>query len=199
MRAVKMMSLTRAGPISAVRRLMFDIDRQLPSVRAIGKPNFAVCGADAQVAAGRDARAAAGAGAGDRGDRRHPAALEVAENPVDAGLVLERVLRRLEGAELRDVGAGRERLVAGAGEDHDLDRGIVVHLAADLGHALVHREGERIARLRPVEGDAGNPVADLIEEIGVYRRGRKLSGRGHHILGCFRSPAPLLMCARAGI
>ena len=37
-RAVKMMSLTRAGPINAVSRLIFDIDRQLPSVRAIGKP-----------------------------------------------------------------------------------------------------------------------------------------------------------------
>ena len=37
-----MMSFTRAGPISAVSRAMFVIDRQLPRVRAIGKPNFAV-------------------------------------------------------------------------------------------------------------------------------------------------------------
>src|SRR5829696_6834444 len=39
-------------------------------------------GADAQVAAGRDPRPAAGADPRDRRDRRHPALLEVAENPV---------------------------------------------------------------------------------------------------------------------
>ena len=35
-----------------------------------------------------------------------------------ARLVVERVLRGLEGAELRDVGAGSERLVPRAGQDH---------------------------------------------------------------------------------
>ena len=37
-RAVKIMSLVRAGPTSDITRLILDIDRQLPSVRAIGKP-----------------------------------------------------------------------------------------------------------------------------------------------------------------
>jgi hypothetical protein len=37
-RAVKIRSLVRAGPTREASRLIFDIDRQLPSVRAIGKP-----------------------------------------------------------------------------------------------------------------------------------------------------------------
>jgi hypothetical protein len=37
-RAVKIRSLVRAGPTKEASRLIFDIDRQLPSVRAIGKP-----------------------------------------------------------------------------------------------------------------------------------------------------------------
>jgi hypothetical protein len=36
-----MMSFKRAGPSSAARRAEFSIDRQLPTVRAIGRPNFA--------------------------------------------------------------------------------------------------------------------------------------------------------------
>jgi hypothetical protein len=38
---VKIMSLTRAGPTRAESRARFWIDRQLPSVRAIGKPKRA--------------------------------------------------------------------------------------------------------------------------------------------------------------
>jgi hypothetical protein len=37
-RAVKIRSLVRAGPTREASRLIFDIDRELPSVRAIGKP-----------------------------------------------------------------------------------------------------------------------------------------------------------------
>src|SRR6185437_16173423 len=72
---------------------------------------------DAQVAGRGDAAAAAGAGAADGGDDRHAALLDGADDAVDARLIGERVLRRLEGAELRDVGAGGERLVAGAGDE----------------------------------------------------------------------------------
>ena len=39
---------------------------------------------------------------------------EHAEHAVDAVLVVDRILRRLERAELVDVGAGGKRLVAGA-------------------------------------------------------------------------------------
>ena len=38
-------SLTRAGPISAASRLRLAIDKQLPSVRAIGNPNLAFAAA----------------------------------------------------------------------------------------------------------------------------------------------------------
>ena len=50
----------------------------------------------------------------------------------------------------------------------------VVDARADLGQPLVHREGEGVARLRPVEGDAGDAVADLVEDVlaDVARRCR---------------------------
>ncbi len=72
-----MMSFTRAGPISAAKRLRFDIDRQLPSVRAIGKPNF-----DVVVPMRRSQHAAMPApppvqAPADRRDGRHAAASSV--------------------------------------------------------------------------------------------------------------------------
>ncbi len=92
---------------------MLDIDRQLPSVRAIGKPDPRRSGADPDVAAGGDAGAAAGAGAGDGRDRRHPDGFQRAQHPIDPRLIIERILRGLEGAELGNIGPGRKGFFAG--------------------------------------------------------------------------------------
>ena len=100
-----------------------------------------------------------------RRDPRHAAALERVHHPVDARLVVERVLLLVEGAELRDVGAGGERLVAGAGDQDRLHRAVAVGVAADLGQALVHGEGEGVPRLRPVEGDVRDAVAHFVQEF----------------------------------
>ena len=51
-------------------------------------------GADAQVAARGDAGAAAGAGAVDRRNGRHPALFERGQHAIDPGLVADGVLRR---------------------------------------------------------------------------------------------------------
>ena len=160
-----MRSFTRAGPTKAVSRLMLDIDRQLPSVRAIGNPIRVGFGADAQIAAGGDAGAAAGAGAGDRGDGRDAALFELREHAVDAGFVFERVLRRGEGAKLIDVGARGKRLVAGALEHQHLDGTVAIGLVANCGEPLIHREGEGIARLRAIERDPADAVAQLVEDV----------------------------------
>ena len=45
---------------------------------------------------------------------------------VDAALVVERVLRRGEGTELVDVGAGGEGLVAGTLQDQHLERAVAI-------------------------------------------------------------------------
>src|SRR5207244_3815033 len=84
---------------------------------------------------------------------------------VDARLVVERVLLLVEGAELRDVGAGGERLVAGAGDEQRAHRAVLVRLVADLGEALVHRERQRVPRLRAIEGDVADAVAKFVEQF----------------------------------
>src|SRR6185503_9497085 len=80
-------------------------------------------------------------------------------------LIVQCILRGLEGAKLRNVGARSKCLVAGAGQDHRLDRMILVDGLADRGHLLVHRKGQRIARLRPFEGYPGDAVLDGIEQV----------------------------------
>src|SRR5207244_3951603 len=52
------------------------------------------------------------------------------------------------------------------GQDQHFQRAVVVGGVADLRQALVHRERQGIARLRPVEGDAADAALDLVEEIG---------------------------------
>ena len=129
------------------------------------KAVFGGPGADTNVAARRDPGAAAGASAGDRGDGRHAASLELAEHAVDAGFVVERMLRRGEFAELVDVGAGRESLVAGALEHQHLDGAVAVGLLANLRQPFVHREREGVAGLRAVERHPADAVTLLEKDV----------------------------------
>src|SRR5262249_28265622 len=77
----------------------------------------------------------------------------------------DRMLGRLEGAELIDVGPRGEGLVAGTLEYENLDQAVLIGLLADLRESLVHREGEGIARLRTVECGAPNPVLHVEQEV----------------------------------
>src|SRR5207248_11371576 len=120
---------------------------------------------DAQVAAGGDRRAAARAGAVDRGDGRHAAALDRVHHAIDALLIGERVRLLVEGAELRDVGARGKGLVAPAAHEDGADRAVLVRAVADLGQPLVHRKRQGIARLRAVEGHVRDAVAYVVEEL----------------------------------
>ena len=118
-RAVRMISLTRAAPTSAERRARLAIERQLPSVLAIGKPKRAPCGGDAQVAAGGDRGAAAGAGAGDGGDGRHAAGFERGQHRGRSGLfVADRVGGGVSKARNWPMSVpAAKALLAGAGDD----------------------------------------------------------------------------------
>ena len=62
--------------------LILAADRQLPSVRAIGNPNFAGLGADVQEPARGDAGAVAGASAVDCRNGRHPALFERGQHAI---------------------------------------------------------------------------------------------------------------------
>ena len=134
-------------------------------MRAIGKPNLVVLVPIRNVAARRDPGAAAGAGAVDRRDGRHAAGLELAEHAVDAGLVVERVLRRGEFAKLVDVGAGGKSLVAGALEHQHLDGAVAVGLLANLRQPFVHRKREGVAGLRTVERHPADAVTVLEKDV----------------------------------
>src|SRR5215813_12685565 len=59
----------------------------------------------AQIAAGGNARSAAGARAGNRGNGRHAALFERRQHAIEPRFIFDRVLRRLKSAKLIDVGA----------------------------------------------------------------------------------------------
>ena len=75
-------------------------------------------GADAQVARHRDRAAAAGGGAVDLGDGRDRQALDAIDHRVEPALVGDAGVAVGELAELRNVGAGRERAARTAYDEH---------------------------------------------------------------------------------
>ena len=60
--------------------------------------------------------------------------------------------------ELHDVGTGRERSVAGAGQDDDPDAIVEVERLELVGQLGQEREAERVARLGPVDRDERDAV-----------------------------------------
>src|SRR2546426_8185 len=74
------------------------------------------------------------------------------------------------GATLALIAAGRERLVPGAGEDDYADRAVGPR-GAERADQLVDRErAEGIAHLGPVDGDPGDAIARLVEDVLVRHR-----------------------------
>ena len=59
----------------------------------------------------------------------------------------------------------------------DADGRIAPGSAANLGHPLVHGEGQGVARLWSVEGDPADAVPNLVEKLTCHACGSKL-GRG---------------------
>jgi hypothetical protein len=143
-----------------------DADRQLPSVRD-RKSEFRDPGSNAKVTARGDPGAPASANAVDRRNRRHLALFERAQHAIDPCLVVDGILRGVECAKLIDVGAGRECLVACAGEDQHLEGTITGRGFAYRCKPFIHVEGQRISRLRPVEGDPADAIADLVKQMGI--------------------------------
>ena len=141
--------------------------------------------AKADVAIGGDAGAPARARARDGGDQRHGASSDHGAAGRCVRLVLQALFGRLEDAELRDVGACRERLAAGAGQHQRPDRPARLDAGADLGELVVHVERQRIARLGPVQGDEADIAPHLIEQfvadLSGFRSAARFGGwRGGH-------------------
>ena len=64
-------------------------------------------------------------------------------------------------AQLADVGAGDERLVAGAGERDEPDVVALAQLRERVAQLGQHLPAERVAHLGPVDRDDGEAVVDL--------------------------------------
>ena len=133
---------------------------------------------DPDVAGRGDRRATARTGTVDRGNRGHRAALHRFQNRIDLGLVIQRILRRLEGAELRHVGARRKGLAACA-VDHNCTHGPVRrNVGADVGQFLVHGKGQGIARLGAIERDPEGLIAKLRVEFVCHFKKVSTGKRG---------------------
>ena len=69
--------------------------------------------------------------------------------------------------ELADIGARHERLVAGAGQDHDTHIGIVAQLDQRLAQPLPHLERHGVALVWIVEGNDADPIGDALQDLAV--------------------------------
>ena len=131
-----------------------------------------VLGGDADVGGQQQRRAAAEAVAVDRGDDRLPH-LEAAVQQL--ALLREHELgeRSRRADEGLEIGAGGERLVAGAGHDRHADLGVVAHAAPRVREAGVVLGVHRVHALRTVDGDGRDVIRDVdVDGHGVLLRGR---------------------------
>ncbi len=82
--------------------------------------------------------------------------------------------RRATSSAAADAGAGhgvldveaRAEPLAGAGEEHHAHVGAVVGLGEQLGEQLQHAARDGVAAVGPVQGDGGDVVGDLVEDLG---------------------------------
>ena len=180
------MRVTRLWPSVAVRRRRLAGDRQLPRVRAIGTPKRAPACATRMsqaLAMARPPPTAQPSITATVGTRH---ALQPGDVALDAGLVGDAVRAR-EADELLDVRAGHEGLAAGAPQDGDAHGRVGLDPRQALRQRLVHREGDGVARGRPVEGQvrdtALDPVADGARILGRAHAAKAPSARRRSIAG----------------
>jgi hypothetical protein len=146
------------------------LDRQAVAERAgDGRAEPRVRGGDAQVTGGGDAEATTYRETLDLGDDRFSYGGEPRHAPVAVALVGDAVCGRREHLELTDVGAGHEGPAPGPAQ-HEHPHGVVrVHHVACLLEAFVHAPGERVARLRAVEGQGDNGTVAGDEDLaGIH-------------------------------
>jgi len=145
------------------------MERQLPRVRAMGKPKREVRRGDADVAHGGDGEAAATANPSTCAMTGLPRARGV-RAPLPLALVLDAVLRRAEALELTDVRAGDEGLAARPAQHEDPDGVVGIHFLGGLVQALVHIPRHGIAGFGPVEGQGDYGVLAIDEDFALLRR-----------------------------
>ena len=148
MRAVRHMSIAFALPATRGRRCVPPSPGVTPSL-ILRLPEPGVVGRDDDVAGHRELAPASERVAGDGGDDGLSHLLDAFPSlEVAGGEHVHRVLVH----HLRDVGAGRERLLV-AGDDHRTDGVVRVETGECMAELVDQRSVERVQHLRPVEHD----------------------------------------------
>jgi hypothetical protein len=78
--------------------------------------------------------------------------------------------------ELRDVGAGHERLIARAAQDDDPDRVVALEVLHVVGHQLPHIQADGVALLRLVEDDPADRAVLLEQQLARFAHDALLVG-----------------------
>ncbi|MNN41690.1 hypothetical protein D3C81_1558240 [compost metagenome] len=143
-----------------LRRKYADLDLRQPEHRALAGHR--------QVAHRHQAHAARHAGAVDARHQRHGG---LARAPQQVGQALRGFgIVESEGLAGLQVGAGTEGLLACARDHHGPDRVIALRLFDAGKQAVQHRGADRIAPLRPVDGQPQHGPADFVQQFGVHAR-----------------------------
>ena len=134
------------------------------SQRDFGLAEFRVLHRDPDGAGHRRLAAAAERKAIDGRDHRLAEILDEIEHLLSeaAGLF---GLERADMRELADVGAGDERLVAGAGQDDAAHRGVVPRILEGGPQILPGRRIQGVEHLGPIDGHIGDRALFLVEDI----------------------------------
>ena len=181
-RPVSSRSRVSAGPIRSTIRAVFAIDRQLPSVRDTGTPkrarseqmrrSHAMAIAQPPPAAAPSTSAMVAIGS----------ALDAIDHRVEPPLVGDAVIAAAEVAELRNVGAGRERAARSAYDEHAHVR-VGLGRVAGLDQRVVHLPRQRVARLGAIQRHTRNGSVDVPGDIARWHSGSRCDpGDGRAVL-----------------
>src|SRR5205823_2175667 len=119
-----------------------------------------------------------GARACDRRDYGHPNRFKAGHDLAAVCLVLESILQGRKLAKLRDVGSGSKR-VARSSQNERTDRRVLIDPGAFVDQPVVHRPGQRVSRLRTVEGQPLDRATLLAEQLSAGElRHRRFAGCG---------------------
>jgi hypothetical protein len=116
------------------------------------------------------ARPAADGKSFDHRQRRHRQRLDAGENAFHLLLIGDAVVAAAERLELRDVGAGDERLAPGPAKHRCAQPIFPADLRAGLAELLVHAPRHGVARRRPVEDHDGDLAVASVAHLPIGHR-----------------------------
>ncbi len=166
--------LARQPLADDARQVLRGADRRAgPDLRA-GLSEHGILGGDHEVAPQRELVAAAHAPAVDHRDHRDRQAADGHGEALHA-VVPHRAVDPVEALHGIEIAARRERLVAGAGHHRAGDRWVLARRFQRVDQFVEGLLAERIEHTRPVDGDPGDLVLHLVEDVAIGSRVRAVA------------------------